>query len=119
MLFGYEEWQNDWWIKTRRERGGGFYGMTFCCGVTAAGLAWIKAAGFRALPPTDGSTLTVASDWPGSDDPQAATELYAIMITEPNSVAVVRFRLPAIVLRDFLKPEHTGRSMFRQAESQN
>jgi hypothetical protein len=82
--------------------------MMFCCAVTPAGLAWIKAAGFRALPPTDRSTLTVASDWPGSGDPQAAAELYTTMLSEPNSVAVERFRLPGIVLRDFLKPEHTG-----------
>ncbi|CCD88329.1 protein of unknown function [Bradyrhizobium sp. ORS 285] len=46
MLF----WQNDWWIE-RGLRGGGFGGMPHCCAVTNEGLAWIKQAGYRALPP--------------------------------------------------------------------
>jgi hypothetical protein len=32
MLFGYEDWQNDWWIKTRLDRGA-FGGATHCCAV--------------------------------------------------------------------------------------
>ncbi|MGJ4926536.1 hypothetical protein ACQR1I_00910 [Bradyrhizobium sp. HKCCYLS2038] len=50
MLFGYEPWQNDWWIETGI-RGGGFGGMPFCCAVDSQGLAWIEQAGCRALPP--------------------------------------------------------------------
>ncbi|GLH81301.1 hypothetical protein SSBR45G_62100 [Bradyrhizobium sp. SSBR45G] len=50
MLFGYEDWQNDWWIE-RGLRGGGFGGMPHCCAVTDQGLSWIKQAGYRALPP--------------------------------------------------------------------
>ena len=38
MLFGYEDWQNDWWIK-RGVTGSGFGGLSCCCAVTAAGLA--------------------------------------------------------------------------------
>src|SRR6267142_2998610 len=58
MLFGYEDWQNDWWIKQWITHGG-FGGLSCCCTVTAAGLAWIEAAGFRALPPIDRPTLTI------------------------------------------------------------
>ncbi|NPU14390.1 hypothetical protein HL666_26835 [Bradyrhizobium sp. 83002] len=50
MLFGYEDWQNDWWIETGL-CGGGFGGMPFCCAVDSQGLAWIEQAGYRALPP--------------------------------------------------------------------
>ena len=35
-LFGYEDWQNDWWIKEGINRGGGFGGVSCCCAVTAA-----------------------------------------------------------------------------------
>jgi len=56
MLFGYEDWQNDWWIETGLS-GGGFGGMRLCCAVDRTGLAWIKQAGYRALPPIDGPTL--------------------------------------------------------------
>jgi hypothetical protein len=48
MLFGYDDWQNDWWIE-RGVRRGGFGGAPLCCAVTADGLAWLEAAGFRAL----------------------------------------------------------------------
>src|SRR5450631_3050074 len=58
MLFGYEDWQNDWWIN-HRILGGGFGGARLCCAVGAAGLAWIEAAGFRALPPIDKPALII------------------------------------------------------------
>ena len=48
MLFGYEDWQNDWWINEWTARRGGIDGIPLCCAVTAAGLAWIETAGFRA-----------------------------------------------------------------------
>src|SRR5262249_23897711 len=53
MLFGYEDWQNDWWIKYLLERGSAFGGATYCCAVTAAGLAWTESTGLRALPPIE------------------------------------------------------------------
>jgi hypothetical protein len=58
MLFGYEDWQNDWWIKTGLA-GGGFGGVRLCCAVDDKGLAWMEAAGFRALPPTDQPSLVL------------------------------------------------------------
>jgi len=72
MLFGYENWQNDWWIETGLS-GGGFGGMRLCCAVDAKGLAWIKQAGYRALPPIDGPTLVLdVYNGDKSDSEQAA-----------------------------------------------
>jgi hypothetical protein len=87
MLFGYEDWQNDWWIK-EGITGGGFGGMSFCCAVTAAGLAWIETAGFRALPPIDHPTLTIMSY-----DRLNETGLYAATLADPDCAAVVRFNM--------------------------
>ena len=93
MLFGYEDWQNDWWIK-RGITGGGFGGMSCCCTVTAAELAWIETAGFRALPPIDRPTLTITiHDWENEADQ------YAEMLGDPDSVAVGRFNMLG---RDFM-----------------
>jgi hypothetical protein len=50
LLFGYEDWQNDWWIAQGMERGR-YAGRVLCCAVNAEGLNWLDAAGFRALPP--------------------------------------------------------------------
>jgi hypothetical protein len=58
MLFGYEDWQNDWWIETG-VTGGGFGGVRHCCAVDAKGLAWIAQAGYRALPPIDQPELVL------------------------------------------------------------
>ena len=75
MLFGYKDWQNDWWIN-RGIAGGGFGGMSCCCAVTAPGLSWIEAAGFRALPPIDHPTLTILMhDWENGADQYAARRL--------------------------------------------
>jgi hypothetical protein len=62
--------------------------------VTAAGLAWIEAAGFRALPPIDHPTLTILMhDWENGADQ------YAAMLEDPESVAVGRFNMLG---RDFM-----------------
>jgi hypothetical protein len=93
MLFGYEDWQNDWWIK-RGIAGGGFGGMSCCCAVTAAGLAWIEAAGFRALPPIDRPTLTITMH-----DCENEADQYATMLGDPDRVAIARFNMLG---RDFM-----------------
>jgi hypothetical protein len=74
MLFGYEDWQNDWWINEGIE-GGGFDGLKGCCAVSAAGLAWIEAAGFRALPPIDRPALTIVMYDRQNEADQCATLL--------------------------------------------
>jgi hypothetical protein len=56
--------------------------------VTAVGLAWIKSAGFRALPPIDRPTLTIMSY-----DQEIGADLCAAMLGDPDNVAVVRFNM--------------------------
>ncbi len=87
MLFGYEDWQNDWWIETGL-RGGGFGGVPLCCAVTASGLAWIEAAGLRALPPAEKPTLKLTAC-----DVTAEAEMRAIMDEDADNVALVRFNV--------------------------
>jgi hypothetical protein len=93
MLFGYEDWQNDWWINewiARRSFGGG----SFCCAVTAAELAWIESAGFRALPPIDHPALTIVSY-----DRENEADHYAAMLGDSEGAAIVRFNMLG---RDFM-----------------
>jgi hypothetical protein len=87
MLYGYEDWQNDWWIDAWLQRRG-FGGPTFCCPVTSAGLAWIEAAGFRALPPVEGPVLMIAIY-----DVDREAELHALMLENPDHAAVVGFKV--------------------------
>ena len=96
VLFGYEDWQNDWWIGNLAARGVGVSGMSLCCSVTAAELAWIELSGFRALPPVDGPEIEIARF-----DPDSETEMRAFMDRRSSSVALVRFNLPGRVLMPF------------------
>ena len=102
MLFGYEDWQNDWWADFWLQRGG-FGGVTYCCPVTLAGLAWIEAAGFRALPPVETPTLVIAMY-----DVDAKAELHAFMLENPDSTAVVRFNVRNVLSLDFMDHHHGG-----------
>lgn len=88
MLFGYEDWQNDWWIK-EGVSGGGFAGASFCCAVTTAGLAWIESTGFRALPPTDDPVLPLMSYHSKATE----ADLYAAILRNPGAAAVARFNI--------------------------
>jgi hypothetical protein len=100
MLLGYEDWQNDWWIELGQQRGG-FGGVTFCCPVTKAGLAWMESAGFRALPPVEGATLLIASyDF---DDVDAKADLHALMFQQPDNAAIVRFNVLGRHVMDLLR----------------
>lgn len=102
MLFGYEDWQNDWWADFGRQRGG-FGGVILCCPVTLAGLAWIEAAGFRALPPVETPTLVMAIY-----DVDAKAELHAFMLEHPDSTAVVRFNVPGRYVMDLMDHQRGG-----------
>jgi hypothetical protein len=102
MLYGYEDWQNDWWIDTWLQNGG-FGGPRFCCAVTSAGLAWIEAAGFRALPPVEGSVLMIAGY-----DVDAKAECLALMLKNPDHAAVVGFTVLGRYVRKLIEPEQRG-----------
>ena len=96
MLFGYEDWQNDWWIEEIIARRGGIDGISFCCAVTAAGLAWIETAGFRALSPVEKPALTVMNY-----DRETEADLVAEMFADPSSNAVMRFNMAGRDAVDF------------------
>jgi hypothetical protein len=100
MLYGYEDWQNDWWIDFGLRRGG-FGGMPLCCAVTAAGLAWLEAAGFRALPPIDKPTLAIASF-----DPDSEADMRSFMLETQGSVALVRFKASYRTVTDLMGAHH-------------
>jgi hypothetical protein len=87
MLYGYEDWQNDWWINTGLS-GGGFGGIRLCCTVTAAGLGWIEASGYRALPPIDRSTLAITNY-----DASAEATMRNFMLETSDAVALVVFNV--------------------------
>lgn len=87
MLFGYEDWQNDWWIEAGRQRGG-FGGISLFSTVTADGLIWLQSAGFRALPPIDKANVTVASF-----DSNDAAALRNLMLEDFDNAAVICFKI--------------------------
>jgi hypothetical protein len=108
MLFGYEDWQNDWWIDHLLSQRGAVGGLVFCCSVTLAGLAWMEAAGFRALPPVEKPNLMVASY-----DADAKDDLHALMCESADSAALVRFNLSGQRAKHFVdlrthEPWHIG-----------
>lgn len=102
MLFGYEDWQNDWWIDRQRGRGR-FDGLAFCCPVTLAGLAWTETAGFRALPPIETPCLIIASY-----HADAKNDLQTLMLESADSAALVRFNLPGQEAKKFMDLRNHG-----------
>jgi hypothetical protein len=77
--------------------------MSCCCTVTAAGLAWIEAAGFRALPPIDRPTLTIMVH-----DRDNEADQCAAMLGDPDSVAVGRFNMLGGDFMNFWKSQCGG-----------
>jgi hypothetical protein len=98
MLFGYEDWQNDWWIKTLSDRGA-FGGATYCCAVSSAGLAWAESAGFRALPPIE-VVLPVRAYW--------KADAQEFLRETPDAVAVLRFTAGGYDVRHIIDHSHGG-----------
>lgn len=96
MLYGYEDSQNDWWIDFGLRRVG-FGGMSLCCAVTAAGLAWLEAAGFRALPPIDDPALAIASY-----DADSQVDMHSFMLETRGSAALVRFNASYRTVTDLM-----------------
>jgi hypothetical protein len=71
--------------------------------VTAAGLAWIESAGFRALPPIDRPALSIMIY-----DRDTEADLYAALLNDPDSTAVVRFNVLGGDFMNFWKPQRGG-----------
>jgi hypothetical protein len=71
--------------------------------LTAAGLAWIEAAGFRALPPIDRPTLTIMMY-----DRDNEADQYAAILGDLDSVAVGRFNMLGHDFMNFWKSQRGG-----------
>lgn len=96
MLFGYEDWQTEWWLADNRKRGGGWNGWPIYCSVTDAQLASIEAVGFRAFPPVAGVPLAfvVCINCP------SASETVQLM---GDAAALVRASISGPLTTDLLK----------------
>ncbi len=94
MLFGYEDWQNDWWIEDLRKRGQQWGTMLLYLAVTETGLAGIEDAGYRALPRQTSSLKLLCSMWEEPDEEESRR-----LMAATDAVALVRFR---VKIRPFL-----------------
>jgi len=106
MLLGYEAWQNDWWIADIRRRRYRYGCFSIYRAVTKEDLAWIEAAGYRALPPTSDTALAVSSIWDPPDDDAAQR-----MMESAGADALVHLNVRALPFLDLVKgqsgPDHT------------
>lgn len=103
MLYGYDDWQIDWWINARI---GAWAGIACCCAVSSRGLEWIEAAGFKALPPCEKPHLTIAvAD--AQDD-----AFHELVSREPDAEALVRFNVPGRALMDVVDIRQAGPWLF-------
>lgn len=87
MLFGYEDWQNDWWIEDLRKRQLQFGTLLAYGAVTANELSAIERSAFRTLSPAQASQkIAVFLEAPESDEP-------ARLLDPKGALALVRFRV--------------------------
>lgn len=98
MLFGYEEWQNDWWIERFRQRKYRFGTLLVHLAVSAPELAGIENAGYRALPPMN-RTLHLVSEF--EDDPDDKEPLRLMEVS--GAVALLRLRVKAKLFLDLVE----------------
>ncbi|TBD09791.1 hypothetical protein [Rhizobium ruizarguesonis] len=101
MLFGYEDWQIDWWIAHRNEQSGGIGGVSFCCTVDSEGLKWMELAGFKALPPFAEIQIQIY-------DPDEDTVTAALFAEDESAVALARFKLSLEMQRRLLDGNTRG-----------
>lgn len=71
MLFGYEDWQNDWWIEDLRRRNTVFGTMLVWMTVDEQALSGIEFSAYRALPRPKGNVRLVFSFEEPLDDRKA------------------------------------------------
>ncbi|WP_296387353.1 hypothetical protein [Reyranella sp.] len=61
MLYGYEDWQNDWWADYRRRKLSQFGTSLVYAALSPAELAAVEFAGFRSLPALDRPLPVISS----------------------------------------------------------
>jgi len=88
MLFGYEDWQNDWWIENLRKKQRQFGTSLLYLAVSARELTGIESNGWRALPAMARSLEIVSSfsEEPDDEEPRR-------LMDGTEAVALVRFRV--------------------------
>jgi hypothetical protein len=104
MLYGYEDWQNDWWIEHLRRRGVRWGALMVHAAVTTAELAAIEDMGWRALPPRTGSLKLLSSV---SDD--ASDKELPRLLESSGADALVRFSVKARPFLEELASDRQGR----------
>lgn len=106
MLFGYEDWQNDWWSEQLRQRKRQFGTLVVHLAISASELAGIENAGYRALPPMN-RTLHFVSDFEEAPDDKEPLRL----MEADGALALIRLRVKA---KAFLDVVEDGRDRFHQ-----
>jgi hypothetical protein len=89
MLFGYEDWQSDWWIDDIRKRRVLFGSLLVHVAVNASDLAEIEMSGYRALPRPKSTTKLFVTASKEPDD-----EMQQLMVGT-EAFALVKFRVKA------------------------
>lgn len=91
MLFGYEDWQNDWWVEHLRKRRKRFGTLLVYLAVTSSDLAGIEGAGYRSLPVTTRPLRLVSAfdEEPDDEDPRRLMDV-------ADAAALVNFRVKAL-----------------------
>jgi hypothetical protein len=99
MLFGYEDWQNDWWIEDIRKRELQFGTLLAYAAVTVAELSAIEHSGSRTLSAVQ-ATLKVAMflEAPESHEPSRLLE-------SEGAAALVKFRVKSRLFFDLVNHE--------------
>jgi hypothetical protein len=98
MLFGYEEGQNDWWLADIRKRRMRYGCVPIYCAISAEDLAWIEAAGHRALPPMKDPVITLRLLYDLPDDDAARR-----LLDNAGAAALVRFSVRSLPFLDLVK----------------
>lgn len=103
MLFGYEDWQNDWWLDNIRKGRLKWGTLTVYLAVTASDLAAIENSGCRALPQSATSLKLVSSMWEEPDD-----EVPRRLMEVADVAALVRFRVKMCPFLDLVGEKTEG-----------
>jgi hypothetical protein len=97
MLFGYEDWQNDWWGEHLRKQRNKFGTLLVYLAVTTQELAAIAAQGHRSLPPMTRSLKLFAAFTEDSSDDEHRRSLQA-----SDTHALIRIRVKALPFLDLV-----------------
>jgi hypothetical protein len=97
MLFGYEDWQSDWWAEHWRKKRHQFGSSLVYVGLSPIEIAAVETAGFRSLPVVDRSLMVVSS----SEDDLTNEERRQLTAAVHGAV-VVRFRVKTRALLELV-----------------